>query len=92
MRIPWVALALGAIQPVFPQAIPQSGDWPAYGRDPGGIRYSPLDRINTKNVATLQRAWTAGICPGSAEGGVPGAVVCVCFRGASGVPFAIEGE
>ncbi|MCU1233729.1 MAG: quinoprotein glucose dehydrogenase, partial [Candidatus Solibacter sp.] len=36
----------------------QSGDWPAYGRDPGGARYSPLDQINTKNVATLGRAWT----------------------------------
>lgn len=58
MRILCVALAWGAILPAFPQAIPQSGDWPAYGRDPGGIRYSPLDRINTNNVATLQRAWT----------------------------------
>jgi len=43
--------------PAFPQAIPQPGDWPIVGRDPGGIRYSPLDQINAKNVATLQRAW-----------------------------------
>ena len=52
------ALALGAALPAFPQAIPQAGDWPAYGRDPGGIRYSPLDQIDTKNVSKLQRAWT----------------------------------
>ena len=58
MRVLIVALALGALLPAFPQAIPQSGDWPSYGRDPGGLRYSPLDRIDTKNVSALQRAWT----------------------------------
>ena len=34
------------------------GDWPAYGRDPGGERFSPLDGINRENVASLQVAWT----------------------------------
>src|ERR1039457_6619504 len=58
MRILCAALAWGALLPAFPQAIPQPGDWPAYGRDPGGVRYSPLDQINPKNVATLERAWT----------------------------------
>src|SRR6266567_6567880 len=33
-------------------------DWPVYGHDPGGMRYSPLQQINTRNVATLTRAWT----------------------------------
>ena len=33
-------------------------DWPAYGRDAGGTKYSPLDQIDTKNVATLAPAWT----------------------------------
>src|ERR1017187_2025756 len=56
MRI--LCAAFAALLPAFPQAIPQPGDWPAYGRDPGGIRYSPLDQINPKNVATLERAWT----------------------------------
>ncbi len=36
----------------------QDGDWPAYGRDPGGERFSPLDRINRDNVGSLQIAWT----------------------------------
>src|SRR4051794_19717563 len=58
MRITRAAVVFGALLPAFPQAIPQTGDWPAYGRDPGGTRYSPLDQINTKNVSTLQRAWT----------------------------------
>jgi len=33
-------------------------DWPAYGHDPGGMRYSPLKQITTANVAKLRRAWT----------------------------------
>ncbi len=36
----------------------QDGDWPAYGRDAGGERFSPLDGINRANVASLQVAWT----------------------------------
>jgi len=34
------------------------GDWPAYGRDPGGARFSPLTHITRENVARLQVAWT----------------------------------
>jgi len=33
-------------------------DWPVYGHDPGGMRYSPLKQIDTANVAKLQLAWT----------------------------------
>ena len=33
-------------------------DWPTYGHDPGGMRYSPLNQINTTNVRKLHRAWT----------------------------------
>jgi quinoprotein glucose dehydrogenase len=58
MRIVCVTLVVGTFVAAFPQAIPQKGDWPAYGRDPGAIRYSPLDQINAKNVTQLQRAWT----------------------------------
>jgi quinoprotein glucose dehydrogenase len=42
-----------------PAPNPQSpGDWPAYGRDPGGARFSPLTQITRANVAKLQVAWT----------------------------------
>ena len=34
------------------------GDWPAYGRDSGGSRYSPLNEINRSNVTSLKIAWT----------------------------------
>jgi len=33
-------------------------DWPVYGHDAGGMRYSPLKQINTANVSTLHRSWT----------------------------------
>jgi quinoprotein glucose dehydrogenase len=33
-------------------------DWPFYGHDAGGMRYSPLTQINRENVATLKVAWT----------------------------------
>lgn len=36
----------------------QDGDWPNYGRDPGGQRFSPLTAINTSNVQSLKIAWT----------------------------------
>jgi quinoprotein glucose dehydrogenase len=34
------------------------GEWPVYGRDPGGSRYSPLKQIDRSNVKTLKAAWT----------------------------------
>jgi quinoprotein glucose dehydrogenase len=32
-------------------------DWPFYGRDAGGTRYSPLAEINRQNVTKLKVAW-----------------------------------
>jgi len=32
-------------------------DWPVYGGDPAGTRYSPLSQINRSNVDRLQVAW-----------------------------------
>src|ERR1700688_701218 len=36
-----------------------SGDteWPNYGNDPGGMRYSPLSQVNRENVSKLKVAW-----------------------------------
>jgi quinoprotein glucose dehydrogenase len=58
-----VALALAAISflaaaPVHGDAPPGDGDWPAYGRDAGGSRFSPLSDITPANVASLTPAWT----------------------------------
>ncbi len=40
------------------RVIPLEDEWPSYGYDPGGTRYSPLQQINRRNVAQLRRAWT----------------------------------
>ena len=44
-----VAAALGAE--------PAPGDWPNYGRTPGGDRHSPVRQIDRANVGTLALAW-----------------------------------
>ncbi len=44
-----------------PTPIPPGGpvaDWPEYGGDRGGLRYSPLTQITPQNVASLEVAWT----------------------------------
>ena len=44
-------------------------DWPAYGRDPGAQRYSPLKQINPDNVSKLIQAWTYETKPASEPAG-----------------------
>ena len=36
----------------------QQDDWPVYGHDAGGMRYSPLSQITRGNVSQLAVAWT----------------------------------
>jgi quinoprotein glucose dehydrogenase len=55
LTLPVVAVLLATAISVNSQ---QNGEWLAYGRDPGGERYSPLDDVNRTNVASLQVAWT----------------------------------
>src|ERR1700688_3337616 len=33
-------------------------EWPYYGHDAGGTRYSPLTQVNRENVSKLKVAWT----------------------------------
>jgi len=37
---------------------PSGPDWPTYGGDPGGTRFSSLTGIDTSNVGGLREAWT----------------------------------
>lgn len=55
------ALAAANASPVVAQV--QRRDWPAYGRDAGGQRYSPLTQIKPSNVSKLQVAWTYHMNP-----------------------------
>jgi quinoprotein glucose dehydrogenase len=41
-----------------PPPPPSGTDWPVWGHDPGGQRFSPLSDINRENVGSLQVAWT----------------------------------
>lgn len=41
-----------------PLAAQSANEWPAYGRDAAGTRYSPLTQINPANAARLTVAWT----------------------------------
>jgi quinoprotein glucose dehydrogenase len=36
----------------------EAGDWPIYGHDPGGQRFSQLTEIDRSNVQSLHVAWT----------------------------------
>ena len=50
----WTAINLGFDAHAQLRA---ESDWPNYGNDPGGMRYSSLSQINQENVATLKVAW-----------------------------------
>src|SRR5690349_17585690 len=52
-----VALVAALIAPCLP-AVHGQTDWPVYGHDAGGMRYSPLKQINANNVARVRLAWT----------------------------------
>jgi quinoprotein glucose dehydrogenase len=56
---------------------PAPGDWPRYARDLQGTRFSPLDQINTGNVAQLQQAWSFRLRPEGGAGLLGGTVPIV---------------
>ena len=37
--------------------VSRNTEWPNYGNDPGGMRYSRLTQITRDNVSTLKLAW-----------------------------------
>lgn len=51
----WLAAAAAAAEIAAPA---DGGQWPSWGRDPGGSRYSPLSDITAENVRGLVPAWT----------------------------------
>jgi glucose dehydrogenase len=56
MKILGLILFIAALQRLYAQT-----DWPAYGHDPSGQRYSPLAKINVKNVSRLKPVWQYGL-------------------------------
>lgn len=51
-------IVFGALSIADAQKQKTVADWPAYGRDAGGARFSPLTQIQRGNVAQLKVAWT----------------------------------
>jgi quinoprotein glucose dehydrogenase len=65
------------------QATAASSEWPTYGHDPGGMRFSPLTQITPANVGQLNVAWVYHMKPQAAA--VPaGAAVPAQGRGGRG--------
>jgi len=54
MRVPLAILFTAALL----AAGSHDDDWPVYGHDSGGTKYSGLNQINRQNVKRLQVAWT----------------------------------
>jgi quinoprotein glucose dehydrogenase len=52
-----IFVVLSGTSPVRTQSAPKDAEWPAYGRDLGHTRYSPLDQINATNFNKLEIAW-----------------------------------
>jgi quinoprotein glucose dehydrogenase len=48
-----------------------SGDWPAYGGDKAGTKYSPLDQINRDTIDELRIAWRRSSAPEALREAVP---------------------
>src|SRR5690348_3387649 len=50
-------------QSLDPAKYPSSTEWPTYGHDAGGTRFSPLKDITPANVANLKPAWVYHLKP-----------------------------
>jgi len=48
-------------------ALYAQGEWPAYGSDQHGQRYSPVAQINVNNVSKLKVAWQYGVAAGAVD-------------------------
>jgi quinoprotein glucose dehydrogenase len=60
-------LMIGLLAACLPLAVghaqPSATDWPAYGHDASGGRFSPLTQITPDNVSKLEVAWTYHMNP-----------------------------
>ena len=50
-------VALTALPASAQRGAPPNGEWPTYGGDLGGTKYSPLDQIHADNFGDLDIAW-----------------------------------
>ena len=81
------AQAQGPAATVTPEKYAASTEWPTYGHDSGGMRFSPLNQITPANVAGMTPAWVYRMKPvdGGERGGSAG------FQGSQGTPIIVGG-
>ena len=92
------AVSIGIAAAVFAQsnqrttapAAVAAGDWHNINRDSGATRFSPLNQINSGNVATLAQAWTFPMTGGGSS--VPLVVNGVMFVSSGRRVVAIDGD
>jgi quinoprotein glucose dehydrogenase len=74
MRLRFSILAVILCCLVLAEKAESQTDWPSFGNDPGAMRYSPLNQINTGNVTQLKVAWQFDTSqPGAAPATQPAA-------------------
>ncbi len=85
LRIAAIGLSvLGLARPCLARE-PAATDWPTYGHDSGGMRYSPLTQITPQNVTALAPAWSYHMRPANPVNAAPTAAE-VAQRAAEGLP------
>jgi quinoprotein glucose dehydrogenase len=65
-------------------------DWPTFGHDAAGTRYSPLTQINVGNVSRLKRVWTFHMLPELR--GDAGATALPAGRVGEATPLVVNGR
>lgn len=78
----WLTLAAAGV--LASCASQPAADWPTYGHDPGGQRFSPLAQVTTTNVTGLRVAWTYHMRPAAAESSGR-------FAGSEVTPLVVDG-
>jgi quinoprotein glucose dehydrogenase len=58
-----------------------STEWPTYGHDPGGMRFSPVAQITPANVSQLNVAWVYHMKPPDTAGAPAGAAAAAPVQG-----------
>src|SRR5262249_33080071 len=66
------SFAASVHQPAAGELVPVASEWPTYGHDAGGMRFSPLNQIRPANVGQLRPAWIYHMKPPVSAGSAPG--------------------
>src|SRR5579884_2164927 len=88
----------GSTQATVPANYPASKEWPTYGHDSGGMRFSPLTQITSANVSDLSVAWVYHLkpqdyvaSPRGGRGGRGGGDGAATFTGSEGTSLVAGG-